>query len=159
MVRGKKKIKNSICHCSLVPNNSLSREVLILHSFDFFQAMNELLIVFAASFLFFIIGNFVLKTLGIFAKDPTGRYFILHVFCNGFVTIIHLDDVYHAYAYPTESFRRFETDFYGSIVIFSLHLFHIAFFRPLPWVDWIHHLVMIIVMLPLAVLLNPGNIW
>jgi hypothetical protein len=38
----------------------------------------------------------------------------------------------------------------------ALHLFHTVFCQPLSTMDWIHHIVMIVVMLPLAWLLQPG---
>jgi hypothetical protein len=43
-------------------------------------------------------------------------------------------------------------------VISSLHIYHIVFYRPLAAVDWAHHLIMILWMLPLAVALNPGHL-
>lgn len=46
----------------------------------------------------------------------------------------------------------------ATAAIFALHLYHIAFFRPLPVVDWVHHGVMVLWMLPLAYALAPGHL-
>jgi hypothetical protein len=42
-------------------------------------------------------------------------------------------------------------------VILALHLVHIIFYQPLVFVDWLHHVVMVVVMLPLAWGLQPGT--
>eukprot|EP01102_Stenamoeba_stenopodia_P007982 TRINITY_DN2258_c0_g1_i6.p1 TRINITY_DN2258_c0_g1~~TRINITY_DN2258_c0_g1_i6.p1 ORF type:complete len:277 (+),score=37.00 TRINITY_DN2258_c0_g1_i6:191-1021(+) len=105
------------------------------------------------------IGYFVLNRLmiaiGWMKNDPTGRYLAIHVVCNFYVVAVHLDDVFATYWDPANAVRGF-CDTRGTMAILALHLFHIAFFRPLPMVDWIHHGVMIIVMLPLAYSLHPG---
>lgn len=44
------------------------------------------------------------------------------------------------------------------MAIFALHFYHMAFFRPLPLIDWIHHGVMVVVMLPLAYCMVPGHL-
>ena len=108
------------------------------------------------SFVFFALGGALLRALGVFRGDDTGRYFVLHVVCNAFVTAVHLDDVWISYWTPSLALAMRPTDTSGAAVICALHLYHIAFYRPLPMVDWIHHLVMIVLMLPLAVALNAG---
>lgn len=108
------------------------------------------------SFAFFLIAGWFLRRLGVFPDDDTGRYFLLHVLCNGYVTARHLDDVISSYRFPTSALRMLPTDTSGTAVIFGLHLYHLIFFQPLPAVDWIHHIVMIVIMLPLAVGLNAG---
>lgn len=50
------------------------------------------------------------------------------------------------------------TDTRGSVAIYALHLYHMLFYRPLPMIDWIHHFVMVVVMLPLAYCLDPGHL-
>jgi hypothetical protein len=92
------------------------------------------------------------------AKDPTGRYFALHVFANAYVTLVHADDVWRAmFSDPIESPHTLEPcDASGIVVIYAIHLYHIALFRPLPWIDWVHHGLMVLFMLPLAYLVQPG---
>ena len=112
--------------------------------------------VFVVAFACFLAGELLLKQIARLRDDRNLRYFILHVSCNFYVTIVHLDDVFVSYAYPLNSWRE-TTDNRGCFVIYALHLFHIVFhFSTLTAVDWVHHIVMIVVMLPLAVGLNPG---
>ncbi len=119
--------------------------------------MQDFAALLVAAFVFFWILDRLLLAAKVFPRDPTGRYFILHVLCNGFVTVVHFNDVVLAYWRPSEAFAAL-TDTRGTAVIAALHLFHMTCFRPLPLVDWVHHIVMIVVMLPLAVLLNPGRL-
>lgn len=44
------------------------------------------------------------------------------------------------------------------MAILALHIFHILAFQPLEMIDWIHHFVMVIVMLPLAWLMRPATL-
>ena len=46
----------------------------------------------------------------------------------------------------------------GSVAIYALHLYHMLFYRPLAMIDWVHHGVMVVVMLPLAYCLVPGHL-
>ena len=108
----------------------------------------------AGSFIFFILGGWLLRLLGV--KDPTTRYFLLHVLCNGFVTVVHMDDVIISYLDPLTAMKSLPTDTQGAAVIAAVHFYHILFYQPLPIVDWVHHAVMILLMLPLAVALNAG---
>jgi len=111
----------------------------------------------AGSFAFyFAVDTLFKRGVGWFPDDPNGRYLTLHVLCNGFVTLVHFDDVVRSYLDWTESYLGSDCDTRGVAVVYSLHLYHIAFFQPLPMIDWVHHVVMCIVMLPLAWLLQPG---
>eukprot|EP00668_Euglena_longa_P001991 GGOE01002318.1.p1 GENE.GGOE01002318.1~~GGOE01002318.1.p1 ORF type:complete len:259 (-),score=80.03 GGOE01002318.1:404-1180(-) len=85
----------------------------------------------------------------------TGRYYVLHICCNFFVVAVHLDDVLAAYKDPIFSYQL-PCDNRGTVAILACHLHHILWYRPLPMVDWVHHILMIIVMLPLAYGLQPG---
>jgi len=87
--------------------------------------------------------------------DATTRYFILHILINGFVSVVHFDEVIQVYKDPVNSYKG-HCDSDGVIAIIVLHLFHIAFWQPLVWIDWVHHIVMIIILAPAAYLLQPG---
>lgn len=66
-------------------------------------------------------------------------------------------DVVASYADPSAAaFGPCDTR--GAIAIYALHLYHIVFYRPLVFIDWLHHLVMVVVMLPLAYCLVPGHL-
>ncbi|KNC47641.1 uncharacterized protein AMSG_03872 [Thecamonas trahens ATCC 50062] len=87
--------------------------------------------------------------------DKNGRYFTLHVAINAYVVLVHFDDVYYAITDPWGSVF-WPCDNRGIIAIAALHLYHIGFYQPLPAVDWVHHIIMIIILLPTAYLLQPG---
>ncbi|EGD75474.1 hypothetical protein PTSG_06548 [Salpingoeca rosetta] len=89
-------------------------------------------------------------------RASTTRYFSLHILVNAYVVVIHFKDVVAAYSDPTNAYLG-PCDTRGTVAIFALHIYHIIFYRPLPWVDWVHHVVMVIVMLPLAYMLAPGH--
>lgn len=90
-------------------------------------------------------------------RDATGRFFALHVLCNLYVTIVHLPDVLLTYLDPLRACAAV-TNVDGTAVVAALHAYHMLFHRPLAAVDWVHHVVMICAMLPLAVALNPGRL-
>lgn len=100
--------------------------------------------------------DLAMKQAGWFSQDKNGRYFSLHVLVNAYVTAVHLDDVLTTYADPSQAWRSGPVDTKGCVAILGLHVYHILAFQPLDLVDWIHHVVMIVVMLPLAWALRPG---
>ena len=109
----------------------------------------------------FFIGFFVLDTLfkifGWFKNDKTGRYLSLHIICNAIVVALSFEDTITTYRQPAiVSYMAEFTDTRSCVIILSLHLYHIAAFQPLATIDWIHHGVMIIVMLPFAYAMQPG---
>lgn len=83
------------------------------------------------------------------------RYMSIHVIVNAYVVYLTFWDVVETMRDPVEAAIK-PTNTSSIIVILALHLYHIAFFRPLPFVDWLHHFVMIIVMSPVAYALMPG---
>jgi hypothetical protein len=123
------------------------------------------------SFTFFFVADLALKyVFKFFPSDRNGRYLTLHVLCNGFVTFVHFDDVVRSckrtpfrslliaasraralsrLVLPPvwsdrdwhEGYQAADCDTRGVAVIYALHLYHIAFFQPLPMMDWIHHMV------------------
>eukprot|EP00055_Hartaetosiga_balthica_P004637 m.12498 g.12498 ORF g.12498 m.12498 type:complete len:287 (+) comp4004_c0_seq1:166-1026(+) len=104
----------------------------------------------------FLIDLFLVRVLRWFPeKSSATRYFSIHVLVNAYVVAVHFKDVIGAYTTFQNAYLG-PTDTRGSIAIFSLHLYHIVFFQPLDTVDWIHHIVMVVVMLPLGYLLAPG---
>ena len=71
--------------------------------------------------------------------------------------ILSFEDTILTYRQPAiVSYMSELTDTRSCVIILSLHLYHIAAFQPLVPIDWIHHGVMIIVMLPFAYAMQPG---
>lgn len=97
---------------------------------------------------------------------------------------VHLPDVIAAYSDPTNAHLG-PCNTKGTAAIFALHLYHIVFYQPLVFIDWVsagefgllialavethlhchlpplffqlHHVVMVVVMLPMAYCLAPGH--
>lgn len=90
-------------------------------------------------------------------KKSNTRYFSLHVLVNAYVSITAFKDVVASYSDPSNAYAG-PCDTKPAIVVCALHLYHIIFFQPLPVVDWVHHVVMVLFMLPLAYLLAPGHL-
>jgi hypothetical protein len=170
----------------------------------------------AVWFVAIFVIDFAMVRLGWFpeAKSAT-RYFSLHVIVNAYVVYVHLPDVVITYLNPSAAYLG-PCETRGVAAIFALHFYHMAFYRPLPMVDWVraaaahlvapplwpwivacsslsssllsslsqyphlrlvssvllsslhahlsasrqvHHIVMVVVMLPLAYLLAPGHLF
>jgi hypothetical protein len=112
-------------------------------------------IITAFAFVCYMIMNWAMIIGGWMRSDANGRYMAIHVVCNAYVVLVHLDEVYYTNVDPSRAMWGY-CDTKGTCAIFALHLFHIAFFRPLPPVDWLHHSIMVILMLPLGYALQPG---
>ena len=108
------------------------------------------ILLFFQTFILLFFAEQLMIYLNWFLNDKTGRYLVLHVFINLYVTIVHLDDVFLVLINPLP------TDSRGVVVIYCLHLYHIIFFKPLHLVDWAHHIIMIVIMLPCGYLVRPG---
>ena len=116
------------------------------------------LLVAVVSFVGFYLLDKLIVGVGFFPqRDKNGRYFTLHVICNLIVTLVHFDDVVLTYTRPMEA-AFLPCDTLGTAVMFALHMYHIACFRPLDAVDWAHHIIMIIVTLPMSYLIQPGTL-
>ncbi|EDQ89161.1 uncharacterized protein MONBRDRAFT_8601 [Monosiga brevicollis MX1] len=90
-------------------------------------------------------------------KNSATRYFSLHVIINAYVVFEHLPDIIATYSDPSVAFLG-PCNTRGVMAIYALHLYHIAFYQPLDFIDWVHHVVMVVVMLPIAYLLAPGHL-
>jgi hypothetical protein len=108
--------------------------------------------------VFFVIDQ-IFKVTGWFPNDKTARYLTLHVVCNGIATFLSFPDTVKVYTQPVmDSAVADYTDTRSCMIIASLHLYHIIAFRPLPMVDWVHHILMVVFTLPLAYMLQPGPV-
>eukprot|EP00049_Salpingoeca_infusionum_P007561 m.123068 g.123068 ORF g.123068 m.123068 type:complete len:268 (-) comp13742_c3_seq1:572-1375(-) len=111
-----------------------------------------------ASFVAIFVLDRLCVAIGFFPEPKSAtRYFALHVVVNAFVVAIHLPDVIATYDDPSNSFDA-PCETRGLMAIVALHLYHIVFFRPLDMVDWVHHIVMVVWMSPLAYALAPGHL-
>ena len=108
-------------------------------------------------FVGFFTLDMLFKIFGWFKTDKTGRYLSLHVVCNSIVVGLSLQDTIVTYRQPAiESYMSKYTDTRACMVIAALHLYHIVAYQPLNTVDWVHHIVMIVIVLPFAYAMQPG---
>lgn len=110
-----------------------------------------------AAFAIFGIIDLLFIRFGWLSTDKNGRYFSLHVLCNAYVTIVHFDDVVKALSDPSNAAFG-PCDNSGTSVMMALHFYHIAFYRPLDAIDWIHHILMVVLLTPLAYAVQPGHV-
>lgn len=102
-----------------------------------------------------------------------GRYYIIHSIANGII-------VYNSFQGTIDSYKiipminnielkdyivteqQIELKYYIDIcrtIIYSLHIYHIIwYFKKLRFDDWLHHILMVGVALPLTIYIPPSNI-
>lgn len=104
---------------------------------------NYFILIFLLTFLFMFL-DYLLSFK--FKKN----YYIIHSIINLIIVVLTLPDVISLYTniysvlYPSLSF-------YGSLIIYSLHFYHIIwYFSHLRFDDWLHHILMIFIVLPIG---------
>ncbi len=89
-----------------------------------------------------------------------GRYYFNHVICNSIVVYNTFNSMLNSYDInniitPEQLLYLY----YAKIAIYSLHIYHtIWYFNKLRKDDWLHHILMIGIVLPLTDLVPPNNI-
>ena len=107
--------------------------------------------------IFFAIDLVFKHVIGWMVKEHNTRYFTLHVICNGIVTCMAFPDTVRVYMVPAEEiFMDPVTDTRACMIIAALHIYHILAYQPLNAVDWTHHILMVVITLPLAYGMQPG---
>ena len=53
---------------------------------------------------------------------------------------------------PVNALKIRETvNHWPSCLVFSIHLYHMLFFKNLQWIDWLHHILMVVIGAPLLI--------
>merc|ERR1740117_683852 len=52
---------------------------------------------------------------------------------------------------PITALRQREVSHWPTSLVFSVHVYHMCFFRDLHWIDWLHHLLMVVVGAPVLI--------
>lgn len=85
-----------------------------------------------------------------------GNYYLLHGISNMFITYACFNDVKNTYLYLND-FNQYPINYYPSIITFSLHSYHIInYYNRLLFDDWLHHILMCGVALPMGISMNAG---
>ena len=95
-----------------------------------------------------------------FARKFQGRYFVLHVLANTCITFCCLNDCYECLVRPIDTMRDRE----GSVIplgfVFAIHFYHMIPFLgfTLHYVDWLHHILMVVIACPLLFFTGSGRL-
>ena len=71
-----------------------------------------------------------------------GRYFILHAAGNAIAVILTFNGMVRTLLDPVHAAEG-DVQIFGYCVVVAIHLYHVLAFRPLPQVEWVHHVLMI----------------
>jgi hypothetical protein len=115
--------------------------------------MNNYLIAIGSSILFFTLTDYVMKKFNI-----EGRYYANHATANAVVVYNIFTHMLYSYniTYPLIDITSLYTAKY---VVYGLHLYHmIVYFNKLRKDDWLHHILMIGIALPLTEFIPQSNI-
>lgn len=82
---------------------------------------------------------------------PERRYFFLHAIINFVIAALSFQDVIYVFSDPLSALASTEVSHWPSSLVFSIHVYHVAFFSNLQWIDWLHHILMVAVGAPLLI--------
>ena len=87
-----------------------------------------------------------------------GTYYFNHFIANIFIMYYSLPELWYCYS-DFNYALTLPTNYNAIEFIFSIHFYHIIYyFNKLRFDDWLHHILMIFVVLPLALKVNNGAI-
>ena len=78
-----------------------------------------------------------------------GRYFILHAAGNAIAVVLTWNGMVRTLLDPVHAAEG-DVQIFGYCVVVAIHLYHVLAFRPLPQVEWVHHVLMIGVVGPVV---------
>jgi len=87
-----------------------------------------------------------------------GKYYLFHFINNLFVTFYTyqnlIDIIFDLYNY-----QNYITNFNVITMTVALHIYHvISYYKKLRFDDWLHHILMIIIVLPTSIYMNVGSL-
>jgi len=99
------------------------------------------------------------------ARHTKARWFFLHVWANVWIALLCLPDITFVFTDPLAALAKRQTIHWPMALVFSVHTYHVLFFKGLHWIDWLHHILMVAVGAPLLItgevgpLMNFNNFW
>lgn len=87
----------------------------------------------------------------VYASHTKARYFALHVICNIWISVLCLPDLWFVLTDPLKALATSQINHWPTALVFSIHVYHILFFRNLQWIDWLHHILMVVIGAPLLI--------
>lgn len=78
------------------------------------------------------------------------RWWFLHTVINAFVVLTSYQDVKYCLFKPSNCFIEQWVSTWPCMIIYAGHLYHVVFFRDIRLIDWVHHILMVFVMIPIT---------
>jgi len=99
--------------------------------------------------LLFIVSEFLLGNI-------QGKYYFNHGCANAIITYLTFNEVYLTYT-NLLSFTSYPINYHAVCITFALHFYHIIMYlNKLRFDDWLHHILMVVLALPLGIVGNSG---
>ena len=111
----------------------------------------------ATIFVVSLFAGFLLDRVVLIPCRLKGRYQIIHCLGNIMVAGLAWNDAASAFMHPSDALRG-ESNLAPYVVALAIHAYHVLAFRPLPAADWKHHLLMIVLPLPIVVCISSGQL-
>tara|TARA_B110000879_G_scaffold186153_1_gene247079 strand:- start:81 stop:779 length:699 start_codon:yes stop_codon:yes gene_type:complete len=106
----------------------------------------------------------IISTLALIIFDKTlpkklkGKYYLSHAIINFLILLNCTKDMISSYTDFDNSIKS-ETNFIPTMLVYSLHFYHmISYNKKLRFDDWLHHILMVLVALPLSSLILTGSL-
>ena len=91
-----------------------------------------------------------------YARHTRARYWALHIITNMWITLLCLPDFLFIVSDPVNALRESRVDHWPTSLVFSIHVYHMLFFRGLHLIDWVHHLLMVVLGAPVMITAMQG---
>lgn len=87
-----------------------------------------------------------------------GVYYLIHAAHNGLIVYSTYSDVWRTFA-EFNSIGKVVPNYYAAELVFALHIYHcIYYWRKFRMDDWLHHILMIAIALPIGISLHSGTL-
>ncbi|KAL1499571.1 hypothetical protein AB1Y20_011772 [Prymnesium parvum] len=87
----------------------------------------------------------------VYARRTLARWFALHFIANLWISILCLPDLWYLLSNPIEALTQTSVNHWPTSLVFSVHVYHMCFFRNLQWIDWLHHVLMVVIGAPMLI--------
>ena len=87
-----------------------------------------------------------------------GKYYLIHFINNMYLVYLTYPDLIFSW-FNFNNIYQYPPNYESAVLTFSLHFYHIfSYFKKLRFDDWLHHILMIFVALPLAITCRSGSL-
>jgi hypothetical protein len=108
--------------------------------------------------ILFFTSIFYLFDLYLINQGYKGTYYLNHYLANTYITYLTFNDVINTY-FDFNNIINHEMNLYAVCIVYSLHYYHIIYyFSKLKLDDWLHHITMIFIALPLGTIIKCGSL-